>query len=74
VSFIAKAQFKEVFATDHCEVKLRALCTMFIFPFSNMKEAFRDGKEGDKQANMFQKLLNPVNTVPVSTAALREGL
>jgi len=36
-----------------------------------MKEVFRDYKDskGDKITNMFQKLLNAADTVPISTAA-----
>ncbi len=74
-SFIEKEQYQGVFAADHGEVQLRALCTMFNFPFSDMKQAFRDYKDskGDNITKMFQKLLNAVDTVPVSTAACERG-
>jgi len=42
VSFIEDEQYQDVFAADHGEVKLRALSTMFNFPFSDMKDPFRD--------------------------------
>ena len=40
-----------------------------------MKEAFHDYKDskGDNITKMFQKLLNAVDTVPVSTAAYERG-
>ena len=59
----------------HGEVKLRTLCRMFNFPLSDMKIDFSDYKDskGDKITKTFQKLLNAVDTVPVSTAACERG-
>lgn len=61
VSFIRKEQYQEVFAADHDEVKLRALCAMFNFHL----QAFRDYKDRkvDTKTNMFQKLIIAVATV-----------
>jgi hypothetical protein len=75
VSFFEKEQYQGMFAADHGEDQLRALCKIFNFPFSDMKQAFRDYKDskGDNITNTFQKLINAVDTVPVSTAACERG-
>ena len=63
-------------AVEHGEVELRLLCDRFLVPVSEVKHEFRDYKDSQgkrKVGEKLKKLINRVNTLPVSTACCERG-
>jgi len=58
-------------AVEHGEVELRLLCDRFMVPVSEVIHEYRDYKESQgkrKLGEKLKKLINCVNTLPVSAA------
>ena len=75
VDFLNSSTLPQEMSPEYGESEVKLLCNLFLLPFSEIKTAYREFKDsnGLLVPPALRKLINYVDTIPVSTAACERG-